>query len=175
MQTRRDAINELYRRLDQLPAAGSREAAHYLLDQTLDKIETERRGLTIDADYKALGNERLTVWPLEPLYWAGLDDEVAWMTKGNRVRTELHRDGAIKVTKRNIGEEWTLEYHKPGAAFRCANGHWLTDKFDPKTMHDVDQDYLWLAILAARSYGELLNCASCRNHADLWAMQLMER
>jgi len=175
MQTKRDAINELYRRLDQLPAVGSREAAHCLLDKTLDKIETERRGLTIHEDYKTLGIERLTVWPLKPLYWDGLGDDIAWMTKGNRVRTELHRDGTIKVMKRNIGEEWMLEYQKPGADFRCANGHWLTDKFDPETMHDVDQDYLWLAILAARSYGELYNCAFCRNHADLWAMQLMEQ
>jgi hypothetical protein len=175
MHSKRDAINELYRQLDQLPAAGSREAAHCLLGETLDKIETKRRGLAIGEDYKMLGKERLTVWPLDPLYWSGLDDDIAWMTKGSRVRTELHRDGAIKVTKRNIGEEWALEYHKPGAAFHCANGHWLTDKFDPETMHDVDQDYLWLAIGAARIYGESYKCASCRNHANLWAMQLMEQ
>ncbi|ABM21021.1 hypothetical protein [Marinobacter nauticus] len=172
MQTKRDAIKELYRRLDRLPPARSREAAHRLLYQTLDKIETERRGLTVDKDYKESGNARLTVWPLEPLYWSGLNNDIAWMMKGNRVKTELHRDGTIKVTKRNVDGEWTLEYHKSGAVFRCANGHWLTDQFNPETMHNVDPDYLWLAIRAARSYGDLFKCARCNELAELWMKQL---
>lgn len=167
MKTKPEGISELYRRLNELPRARTREEAHEQIHQTLEAIETERRGLTYEQDMNNYGRDRMGVFPLTSEYWTGLTSKLAWARMINGFRTWLHSDGTIEITQDTSGGERTLQYRKAGGIYSCERGHWLADQFirsDLEGNSEVDPDYVWLSRNAARTQ-ESRGCKSCGEEA----------
>lgn len=122
MKTKQDGIAELYRRLDELPRATSRTEAYQQLESTLDAIETERRGLSLEEDAKNYGHTRMGTFPLTNEFWRGLDSDVAVAKMRGGIRTRLHSDGTIEITKDINGQE-VHQYTKRGEGTHAISGN----------------------------------------------------
>jgi hypothetical protein len=95
MKSKKDGIKELFKRLDNLPPAGSMSEAHSQIANELESIEDLRLGIPLRDSMNLLGNERMMLAALDEQFWLGIEDGAASIKLNGGMSLHLYDNGTM--------------------------------------------------------------------------------